>query len=155
LKRLAVKVIKNDRGNWEPVDAIGKLLMASILGDAKVGDEYRMIVEKWTEVRSGRHFRYFMALAQRVTEYNRGVPKSDMIERLKVDFGVSQQYGPGFVPPTRPGRFCQPYPRERPGEFYFIVSLNDYTVAEMNTLVDGVKTYCYENDTPIEDLEVE
>ena len=152
MKRIAVKVIKTDRGTWEPVEAVGKLLLASMMGDAKTGDEYRMIVEKWSDNRSGRQFRYFMALVTRVS-HQLGVAKADQIERYKVDFGVSTQFGEGFVPPTRPGRFCQPWPRERPGEFWFIVSLNDYTMHEMAHLIEGVKQYCYENGVDIDDLE--
>ena len=154
MKRIAVKVVKTDRGTWEPVEAVGKLLLESLTGDMEVGEYCRLTLEKWSDNRSGRQFRYFMALVTRAC-HQLGVAKADQIERYKVDFGVSTQYGEGFVPPMRPGRFCQPWPRERPGEFWFIVSLNDYTMHEMAHLIEGVKTYCYENGVDIDDLEVE
>uniref|UniRef100_A0A6M3LCB6 Uncharacterized protein n=1 Tax=viral metagenome TaxID=1070528 RepID=A0A6M3LCB6_9ZZZZ len=154
MKRIAVKVVKTERGTWEPVETVGKLLLESLTGDTKVGEYCRLILEKWSDNRSGRQFRYFMALVTRVS-HHLGVAKADQIERYKCDFGVSTQYGEGFVPPTRPGRFCQPWPRERPGEFWFIVSLNDYTMHEMAHLIEGTKQHCYENSVDIDDLEVE
>jgi hypothetical protein len=70
------------------------------------------------------------------TEYGKkvGYTIDEAKEILKRAHGVTIPFGPGFVPPTRPGRFVELYK-----EIHFHVSTADYTKEEISILMDGTE----------------
>jgi hypothetical protein len=77
----------------------------------------------------------FHAMAQALARAS-GYTLDEAKALLKHEGGVIYPYGPGFKPPTRPGRFVELY-----GEIEFQISTAHYTKAEFTSLIETTEQY--------------
>ncbi|KKM74865.1 hypothetical protein LCGC14_1396030 [marine sediment metagenome] len=110
------------------------------------GTAVKMKLSVWESGRSENASRYFHKLRDRYAGamgYTREYAKAE----LKHDWGVWLQYDEDFETPKWAGKFVEIFT-----VIVFMKSTAEYTMKEMNLLIEGTIKSCIDNSIDIEDL---